>query len=57
MQTRNVLNLRADFGILCDVGFHVEAPIVLGDDRELDFDQSLGGNCTPPEPGRRSRAA
>jgi len=47
-QTRNVLGLRADFGVLRDVGFHIEAPIVLTDDRELDFDQSLGGNCTYP---------
>ncbi len=47
-QTRNILGLRADFGVLRDVGFHVEAPIVLTDDRELDFDQSLGGNCTYP---------
>src|SRR5439155_26478215 len=28
-QTRNVLGLRADFGVLRDVGFHIEAPIVL----------------------------
>ncbi len=47
-QTRNILGLRADFGVLRDVGFHVEAPIVLTDDRELDFDQSLGGDCTYP---------
>ena len=47
-QTRNVLGLRADFGVLRDVGFHIEAPIVLTDDRELDFDQSPGGNCTFP---------
>ena len=47
-QTRNVLGLRADFGVLRDVGFHIEAPIVLTDDRELDFDQSLGGDCTYP---------
>ena len=55
-QTRNVLGLRADFGVLRDVGFHIEAPIVLTDDRELDFDQSLGGDCTFPGPGDRSPA-
>ena len=44
-QTRNVLGLRADFGILWDVGFHVEAPIVISDDRRLDFDQTHGGSC------------
>ena len=48
LQTRNVLNLRADFGILWDVGFHIEAPIVLGDDRRLDFDQSQGADCQYP---------
>ena len=47
-QTRNILGLRADFGVLRDVGFHVEAPIVLSDDRELGFDQSLNGDCTYP---------
>ena len=51
-QTRNVLGLRADFGVLRDVGFHVEAPIVLTDDRELDFDQSLGGDCPNNFPGQ-----
>ena len=44
-QTRDVLNLRMDFGILWDVGLHVEAPLVLADNRELDFDQSAGSGC------------
>jgi hypothetical protein len=48
LQTRNVLNLRADFGILWDVGIHIEAPIVLGDDRRLEFDQSQGADCHYP---------
>jgi hypothetical protein len=48
LQTRNILDLRADFGILWDVGLHVEAPIVLSDDRRLDFDQKLGGDCIYP---------
>src|SRR5947207_8908058 len=39
-QTRDILNLRADFGIFRDVSFHVDAPIVLRDDRTLSFDQS-----------------
>jgi hypothetical protein len=45
-QTRDVLNLRLDFGILWDVGLHIEAPLVLRDDRSLDFDQSAGSGCT-----------
>jgi hypothetical protein len=47
-QTRDVLNLRMDFGILWDVGIHVEAPLVLADDRSLDFDQSAGSGCVFP---------
>jgi hypothetical protein len=51
-QQRDVLNLRADFGILWDVGLHIEAPLVLADDRSLDFDQSAGSGCTyPGDPG------
>ncbi len=44
-QTRDVLNLRMDFGVLWDVGIHVEAPLVLADNRSLDFDQSAGSGC------------
>jgi hypothetical protein len=44
-QTRDLLNLRMDFGILWDVGIHVEAPLVLNDSRHLDFDQSAGSAC------------
>ena len=44
-----------DFGILWDVGFHIEAPLVLADDRDLDFDQSAGGACTLPRATCRSR--
>jgi hypothetical protein len=40
-QTRDVLHLRADFGVLWDVGVHVEAPLVLADVRSLDFDQGV----------------
>jgi len=39
-QTRDILNLRADFGIFRDLSFHIDAPIVLRDDRTLSFDQS-----------------
>jgi hypothetical protein len=45
-QTRDVLDLRADFGVLWDVGLHVEAPLVLSDVRTLDFDQSDSGTST-----------
>jgi len=49
-ETRDILNLRADLGILWDVGFHIELPLVLSDASSLDFDRS-GGNCTFPEDG------
>jgi len=50
-QTRHILNLRADVGVLWDVGLHVEMPLVLQDTSTLDFDRSDGSNCTYPEDG------
>jgi hypothetical protein len=47
-QSRDVLNLRMDFGILWDVGLHVEAPLVLADNRSLDFDQTAASGCVYP---------
>jgi hypothetical protein len=44
-QTRDILSLRMDFGVLWDVGIHIEAPLVLADNRSLDFDQPQG--CAP----------
>jgi hypothetical protein len=40
--------MRLDFGILWDVGLHISAPLVLADDRSLDFDQSEGSSCVFP---------
>ena len=37
-RTRDVLNLRVDFGILWDVGLHVEAPLVLADSNTRKID-------------------
>jgi hypothetical protein len=51
-QTTNILNLRADVGLYHDVWFHIDAPVVLSDDRSLSFDQSSGQGCnTPGQPG------
>jgi hypothetical protein len=47
-QTRDILNLRADIGILWDVGFHIDLPLVLADQSNLDFDQSEGAGCRFP---------
>jgi hypothetical protein len=47
-QTRDILNLRADVGILWDVGLHIEMPLVLQDSSSLDFDRSES-NCVYPE--------
>ena len=41
-QTRDILDLRADFGVLWDVSLRFNLPIVLADSAELAFD---GGNC------------
>jgi len=40
-QTRDTLNLRADFGILWDVGLHIEAPLVLSDSNTVNLDQGV----------------
>jgi hypothetical protein len=47
-RTRDLLDFRLDFGILWDVGLHVDLPLVLADNRHLDFDQSAGSGCTFP---------
>ena len=47
-QTRDILDLRADFGILWDVGLHVDLPLVLQDTSSLDFDRGES-NCIYPE--------
>ncbi len=44
-QTRDILNLRADFGVLWDIGLRVYVPLVLRDASSLEFDRSEGGNC------------
>ena len=48
-QDRHTLRLRGEIGFLWDLSFHVEAPIVLSDQRSLGFDQGLGGNCVYPQ--------
>ncbi len=40
-RTTDVLDLRTDFGILWDVGLHVDLPIVLHDSSNLTFDQGV----------------
>ena len=45
---RDTINLRADFGLLWDVGIHIQTPLVLADSSRLSFDQSEGGNCIFP---------
>src|SRR5437667_12425378 len=37
-QSRNILDLRADFGVAWDLSLFIEAPLVLGDSRSLSFD-------------------
>jgi hypothetical protein len=40
-QTRDTLNLRIDFGVLWDVGLHVQTPLVLHDSSHLDYDTDV----------------
>lgn len=40
-RTRDVLNLRLDFGVLWDVGLRIEAPLVLSDSNHLDYDTGI----------------
>jgi hypothetical protein len=48
--SRDILNLRMEFGVLWDIGLHVDLPIVLRDVSNLDFDRSEGAsNCIYPE--------
>jgi hypothetical protein len=54
-RSRDVINLRADFGILWDVGLHIQMPLVLADSSSLSFDQSEGGNCVYPNDGSGKR--
>ena len=43
-QTRDVLNLRLDFGVLWDVGLHVQAPLVLADSNTVTLDSGVSGD-------------
>jgi hypothetical protein len=67
-RTRDVLNLRMDFGVLWDVGLHVQAPLVLHDANHLDYDTGVdatnstfvgpidaGGDGAVPPPASGSR--
>jgi hypothetical protein len=44
-QLRNILDLRGEVSIWKDLQIHVEAPLVLGDHRELSFDHKTDGPC------------
>ncbi len=49
-QTRDVLHLRADFGVYKDLSFFAVTPLVLADNRSLDFDRAEGCGGTSPPP-------
>jgi len=44
-QTRDALRLRADVGVWRDLSLFIAAPLVLADDRSLDFDRSRCGTA------------
>jgi hypothetical protein len=48
-QDRHTLKVRGEIGVLWDLSLHIEAPIVLFDERSLGFDQNLGGSCVYPQ--------
>jgi hypothetical protein len=50
---RNILNMRGEVSIWQDLQIHVEAPLVLGDHRELSFDRKTDGSCVDPGEGSR----
>jgi hypothetical protein len=43
-QTTDLLDLRTDFGILWDVGLHVDLPIILAQSNNLTFDQGVSAS-------------
>lgn len=50
-QTRDALSLRAEVGLFQDLMFHVELPIVLGEQNTYDYDQAAGAACRfAPDP-------
>jgi hypothetical protein len=50
-RTRDVLDMRLDFGVLWDVGLHVDAPLVLHDSNHLDLDNVDPASSTFSENG------
>ena len=50
-QTRDVLHTRIEMGIMRDIGFHVDLPYVLRDDRSLNFDRRSTPCVFAGEPG------
>ena len=49
-QSRDALTLRAEVGLFQDLMFHVELPIILGEQESYGFDQSEGSACRfPPD--------
>jgi hypothetical protein len=50
MLTKDTIDMRLDFGILWDVGLHVDLPLVISETNTLEFDQSEN-NCVFPGGG------
>jgi hypothetical protein len=48
-QDRHTIRLRGEVGVLWDMSLHVEAPLVVSDERTLSFDQDLGSSCIFPQ--------
>jgi hypothetical protein len=48
-QDRHTIRLRGEIGFLWDMSLHIEAPLVISDERRLSFDQELGSGCVFPQ--------
>ena len=48
-QSRDTLSLRAEISVFQDLMIYGALPIVLGDSREIRYDQSAGSACIKPE--------
>ena len=44
-QQRSAMNLRAEIGLYQDLALSLEMPLVLSDNRSLEYDQRKGGEC------------
>ncbi len=47
-QSRDLISLRAEFGLFHDLAIHFELPVIIADQAVLGYDQSAGSGCVFP---------